>query len=225
MEALAAAFRIAWKDLKVEFRRSYEVLSILTFSLSSILICSFAWGGALTTSPEVSAAALWVILFFTSVLTFTTSFTREIDRGTLGGLKTLPCSPLSILLGKILYAAVLLLIVESVMLPLAFVFFNLKAPTGLIPMFLVFTLGTIDLSIVGSLISGLVMFSESKTLLLSFLLFPVCVPVLVPSVLATVKIMSSTLEVDVGPELRLLLACLLSTAAVATLTFRFLLEE
>lgn len=109
-----AAIRIAEKDLRAEFRRIYEILSIITFSVSSILMISFAWGGAITTSPEVVSAAIWMVLFFTGVLTVTTSFTREMDRGTLGGLKTLPCSLSSILLGKTLYAIVLPMLIESV---------------------------------------------------------------------------------------------------------------
>ncbi len=225
MGFFSASIGIAAKDLKVEFKRAYEILSILTFSVSSILICSFAWGGAIAASPEVTSAALWIILFFTSVLTFTTSFTREMDRGTLGGLKTLPCSPASILFGKTLYATVLLLLVECVMLPFSFVFLNLRIPARLLDFLLVFLLGIIDLSIAGSFVSGLVMFSEGKTLLLSFLLFPVCVPVLVPSVLATVKILNSVAAVDVMSELRLLIAFLVSVAAVANLTFKFVLEE
>jgi len=225
MGFFSSAIRIAAKDIKVEFKRAYEILSILTFSVSSILICSFAWGGAITTSPEVTSAALWIILFFASVLTFTTSFTREMDRGTLGGLKTLPCSPASILFGKILYVTVLLLLVEGVMLPFSFVFLNLKMPARFLDFLLVFLLGVIDLSIAGSFVSGLVMFSEGKILLLSFLLFPVCVPVLIPSVLATTKIINSVTTVDVTSELRLLLAFLLSVVAVANLTFKFVLEE
>lgn len=225
MSLLSAAIRIAAKDLNVEFKRAYEILSILTFSISSILICSFAWGGAITTSPQVTSAALWIILFFASVLTFTTSFTREMDRGTLGGLKTLPCSPSSILFGKVLYATVLLLLVESVMLPFSIIFLNLELPGRFLDLLVVFVLGIIDLSIAGSFVSGLVMFSEGKTLLLSFLLFPVCVPVLIPSVLATAKIMKNVTLVDVMPELRLLLAFLFSIIAVAGLTFKFVLEE
>jgi len=224
MSFLLTAIRIAEKDLKAEFRRAYEILSILTFVVSSILICSFAWGGALASSPEVTAAALWIILFFASVLTFTTSFTREMDRGTFWGLKTLPCSPFAILFGKILYAIVLLFLVESVLLLFSIVFLNLNLSEGLIELFLVFSLGIVDLSFAGSFVSGLVMFSEGKTLLLSFLLFPICMPVLIPSVSATEKIINGLSVVNVIPELRILLAFLFCTAAIAVLTFRFVIE-
>ncbi len=244
-----AAFRIAEKDLRTEFRRSYEVLSILSFSVGSILICSFAWsGGSATSGPEEAAAALWVILFFTSILVFTTSFTREADRGTLGGLKTLPCSPLAILFGKIIYGTALLVLVECVLIPSSVVFLNLDfLGRGFAALLLVCLLGAVGLSFAGSFVSGLVMFSEGKTLLLSFLLIPVSMPVLIPSVVATRKIVSASVAgvgvggvgvggVGVGgvrgvgltevlPELRLLTAFLLLITAIMVLTFEFVLED
>lgn len=225
MGFFSAAIRIAEKDLKAEFRRAHEILSILIFSISSILICSFAWGTTLASRPEVAAAALWIILFFASVLTFTTSFAREMDRGTLGGLKTLPCSPSAVLFGKILYAIVLLFLVECVLLLSSSVFLNLGLFERIVEFLLIFFLGIVDLSFAGSFVSGLVMFSEGKTLLLSFLLFPICMPVLIPSVLATEKIVGGLSIVNLTPELRLLLAFLFSITAVAGLTFKFALEE
>lgn len=225
MGFLTHVIRIAEKDLRTEFRRVYEILAILIFSVSSMLICSLAWGSdTLKSHPEVTAAALWIILFFASVLIFTTSFTREIDRGTLGGLKTLPCSPSAIIFGKTLYIIVLLFLVESVLLLLSKVFLNLSLSERFIELLLVFFLGMVDLSFAGSFVSGLVMFSEGKTLLLSFLLFPICMPVLISSVLATEKIVKGFSIVNVIPELRLLLAFLFSITAIAGLTFKFILE-
>lgn len=225
MGFFSTAMRIAEKDLKTEFRRTYEILSILTFSVSSILICSFAWGGGTTVNPNVASAAIWIILFFASVLTFTTSFTREMDRGTLGGLKTLPCSSLSILYGKILYAIVMLLLVVSVLIPFSVIFLNLDFSRRYPDFLLICFLGILCLSFTGSFVSGLLMFSEGKTLLLSFLLFPVSMPVLISSVLATEKIISGLTITDVVPEVRLLLAFFLCIIAISALTFRFVLEE
>lgn len=221
-----AALRIAEKDLRTEFRRSYEVLSILTFSVGSILICSFAWsGGSIGSEPEVAAAALWIILFFASILAFTTSFTREADRGTLGGLKTLPCSPLAILAGKIIYGTVLLFFVECVLIPFSIIFLNIELGGRFSALLLVCLLGAVGLSFAGSFVSGLVMFSEGKTLLLSFLLIPVCMPVLMPAVSATREIIAGSGISEVVPELRLLTAFLLMITAVMILTFEFVLEE
>ncbi len=218
------ALGIAEKDLRIEFRRPYELISILSFSLGSILICSFASGTRV--EPEVAAASIWVILFFTSILTFTTSFIREADRGTLGGLKTLPCSPMAILGGKIIYGTVLLLLVECVLIPAAVIFMNISLGVQLPAILLVCILGAICLAFAGSFISGLVMFSEGKTMLLSFLLIPSCFPVLLISVKATKKLLTpGYMLLDIMPELQLLTAFLLTLTAVMTFTFGFVLEE
>jgi len=220
------AYLIAEKDLRAEFRRSYEMLSILTFVLGSVLICSFAWsGGALGTSPEVGAATIWIITFFASILTFTTSFAREADKGTLGGLKTLPCSPLAILTGKIIYGTVLLFVVECVLIPFSIIFLNLDLGARFPALLFVCLLGAVGLAFAGSFVSGLVMFSEGKTLLLSFLLIPVCIPVLMPAVSATEKIIRESGIAEVLPELKLLTAFLFMITAVMILTFKFVLEE
>ncbi|MFQ5712012.1 MAG: heme exporter protein CcmB [Candidatus Geothermarchaeales archaeon] len=225
MRLLTPVLEIARKDIQVEFRRPYEVVSILAFSVGSTLICSFAWRGGIALSPVVTSAALWVILFFTGVLTFTTSFIREMDRGTIGGLRSLPCPPIAILLGKTLYSLVLLLMVEAVLLPSALIFLNLKIPPeGALWLLVVFALGVINLSVAGSFISALVMFSEGKNLLLSFLLFPVTMPVLIPSVMATEKLVGPT-AASIDPELRLLVAFLLFILFLALLTFEYVLED
>lgn len=220
-----SALKIAEKDLRAEFRRSYEVLSILAFSIGSILVCSFVWGRAGTIEPKVAAATLWIILFFASILTFTTSFTREADRGTLGGLKTLPCSPVAILFGKIIYGIILLFLVELALIFFSTVFLGLDLSGRFLAILLLCFLGATGLSFAGSFISGLVMFSEGKTLLLSFLLIPVCVPVLIPSVMATEKVLGGSGMTEVVPELRLLIAFIILITAIMTLTFEFVLEE
>ena len=220
---LYTSLRIAKKDLKIEFRRVYEILSILSFAIGSIFICSFACGGAM--EPEVGSAVLWIILFFASILSFTTSFVREADRGTLGGLKTLPCPSLAILFGKILYGIALLSIIECTLIPFSIVFLDINIGDRLLLLTLVLFMGISGLSLAGSFISGLLIFSEGKTLLLPLLLLPVCIPILIPANLATGKLLSGSSATDIIPELRLMTAFILLMIAIMTLTFEFVIEE
>jgi len=67
------------------------------------------------------------------------------------------------------------------------------------------------------------MFSEGSTLLLSFLLIPVSVPILLPAVRATTGLLSGTTEVL--PALQLLLAAMGLILAVTLLTFTCVLQE
>ncbi len=90
---------------------------------------------------------------------------------------------------------------------------------------IVFVIGVIDLAIVGSIVSAIVMYSEGKTLLLSFLFFPVSVPILIPGTQAAGKIISGFGLLEILPELRLLVAFLMAIVAVSILLFRHVFIE
>ncbi len=221
---LRHVFALAKKDILIELRRAHEFVSILAFAVTSILVSSFAWKGALTLSPEVISATLWIVVYFSSILALTTSFAREVDRGTIDGLRSLPCPAYSILLGKVLYGGVILLVVLLSTVLSSVVFLNIGA--SVLPTLLfVFFVGVMDLALIGSIVSALVMYSEGKTLLLSFLFFPVSVPILIPGTQAAGRIIDDASLLDVLPELRLLLSFLLAVVAISILLFRHVFLE
>lgn len=213
---------LAEKDLRSEFRRPHEVISLLTFSLGAVLIAGLSLGGG-RADAEVVASFIWILLLFLTMLTYTTSFVRESDRGTLGGLKSLPCSPLTILGGKVVYGTLLILLVGLVLLFFTGLFLSADPGGRFGEFLLVYVLGVTGLSLAAAFVSGLVMFSEGSTLLLSFLLIPVSVPVLLPAVRATTALLRGSAEVL--PSLQLLLAFLCLILAVTLLTFACILEE
>jgi heme exporter protein B len=215
---------LAKKDIVIELRRAHEFMSILAFAVTSILVSSFAWKGAFTLGPEVISATLWIVIYFSSILALTTSFAREVDRGTIDGLRSLPCPAYSILLGKVLYGGVILLVVLLSTVLSSVVFLNIDAST-LPALLIVFVVGVMDLALIGSVVSALVMYSEGKTLLLSFLFFPVSVPILIPGTQATGRIIDGATLLDIVPELRLLLSFLLAVVAISILLFRHVFLE
>ena len=221
---LGHALKLARKDLVIELRRVHELVSILAFALTSVLMSSFAWRGLLILSPEVISTTIWIVIYFSSILALTTSFSREVDRGTIEGLRSLPCPSYTILVGKVVYGAVILFTVLIATIASSIIFLNISA--FVIPnLLVVFVLGVVNLALVGSIVSAIVMYSEGKTLLLSFLFFPVSVPILIPGTQAVGKILSGVGLVGVVPELRLLLAFLLAIVAVSILLFRHVFLE
>ena len=221
---MSYALKLARKDLTIELRRVHEFMSILAFALTSVLISSFAWRGLLVLSPEVVSATLWIVIYFSSILALTTSFSREVDRGTIEGLRSLPCPAYTILIGKIIYGVVILFTVFMATILSAIIFLNIRLVV-LPSLIVVFSLGVIDLAIIGSIVSAIVMYSEGKTLLLSFLFFPVSIPVLIPGIQAVGMIISGTSLLGVIPELRLLGSFLFAVVAVSILLFRYVFHE
>lgn len=225
MSFLDSLLHIAVKDLRIELRRAYELVSIITFAVTSIIVSSIAWGTPIMIGPEATAAIIWIILYFTATLVFTTSFPREMDRGTIGGLKSLPISPLAILYGKMIYILSILAIVLAIIIPLSAGLLNQRIAEVYAELTLICLVGVVNLAIAGSLIAGLVMYSEGKTLLIPFLMFPISMPVLLPSLIATEKILGGAGIAGVVGELRLLLAFLTIIVLTSSLTFGRILED
>ena len=224
VEFFGLAIKLALKDITVELRRPHEFLSIIAFTLSSVIVSSFAWRNILEMEPVVVSAAMWVIIYFASILALTTSFAREVDRGTIDGLRSLPCPPYSVLAGKMIYGCVTLIIVLSSLIGSSFIFLNLSM--SVIPSLLtVFLLGVIDLALMGSIMSAVLMYSEGKNLLLAFLFFPVSIPILLPGIQAGSKIITGASLLGVLPELRLLFAFMLGVIAVSMTLFKELFVE
>jgi ABC-type transport system involved in cytochrome c biogenesis permease component len=69
------------------------------------------------------------------------------------------------------------------------------------------------------------MYSEGKTLLLSFLFFPVSIPIIFPGTQAVSKIISGVSIFGVIQELRMLVSFLLAIVAVSILLFRYVFNE
>ena len=216
---LSYALKLARKDLIVELRRPHELLSIIAFTLSSIIVSSFSWRTILIVDPLVVSAAMWIVIFFASILVLTTSFAREIDRGTIDGLRSLPCPPFAVLAGKMIYGVVTLILVLLSLIFSSLLFLNLN--TVLIPsLILIFTIGAIDFALMGSMMSAVLMYSEGKNLLLAFLFFPVSIPILLPGIQAGAKILAGEPLMALIPELRLLFAFMLAVIAASMTLFQ-----
>ena len=216
---LRYALKLARKDLIVELRRPHELLSIIAFTLSSIIVSSFSWRTILILDPLVVSAAMWVVVFFASILVLTTSFAREIDRGTIDGLRSLPCPPFAVLAGKMIYGMITLALVLISLIFSSLLFLNLS--TSLIPsLIFIFIIGAIDFALMGSMMSAVLMYSEGKNLLLAFLFFPVSVPILLPGIQAGAKILAGEPFMALMPELRLLFAFMLAVIAVSMTLFQ-----
>ncbi len=223
-EFFGSAWTIARKDLVTEFRKPQEILSILAFTLGSLLIAGLVLQG--TGGQAGSAAAvMWIILFFLVILAFTTAFIREADQGTLGGLKTLPCPPVAILAGKFLSGCVLVFLGVILIVPAVLLFFSTEAAGNLPAFFALSFLGAAGLSLAGAFVSSLVMFSEGKTLLSSLLLIPVCTPMLFLSVKATGSLLGGAGFPEIVPFLRLMIAFILLLIVIILATFSAVIAE
>jgi len=121
---------LVWKDVLIDLRRKDNLLSILLFSILTLLVFQFALGE----EPEVFLLALpgviWIVFLMSGVLGLGKSYVQETETGCMGGLLTAPVDRSVLFLGKMLANTVFLLLSQMLFIPLCLFLFEMRYGTG-----------------------------------------------------------------------------------------------
>jgi heme exporter protein B len=122
------------------------------------------------------------------------------------------------MLGNLIFVSLM----EAVLLPLYLALFNLPFVPLLLP---VVFLGTLGFAAVGTLVSAMTVHARSREVLLPVLLFPLIMPALI----ASVKLTAAVLDAQAWPEVRHWLQLLVGFDAVflviSYVAFDYVVEE
>jgi heme exporter protein B len=215
-------FEIAFKDLKIEFRTKNTITFMILFGLITSMM--FSISVPLSAVRDVAPGLLWLVFLFVGLLGFSRAFLRELEMGTLDGLKIAPVSPADILLGKIIYNLVLVLIIELIVFPLFIGLFDLRVE-NLFLAFGVITLGNVGFVVVSSSLSPLVLKAKSRELLIPIILFPVIYPIISSTISALSTAIKGGGLMDTSQEIVLILSFTIIMLTVSLLTFDHALED
>src|SRR5919106_6459515 len=214
---LRAIFAIVWKDLRAEFRSFELVSAMLVFSLLIILIFNFALNLDIKMRQTVTAGVLWTTFAFAGTLGLNRSMAIEKDRGCLDGLLLAPVDRSAIYFGKVISNLAFMLIVESIVLPVYSVLYNINLfQPGLL---LVILLGSIGYTAVGTLLAAMSVQTRTRDILLPILLFPVVIPVILAAVKASGGFLNGAEWEEILLPLNLLIAYDVISIAVAFMVF------
>ncbi|MGA3299927.1 MAG: heme exporter protein CcmB [Candidatus Acidiferrales bacterium] len=113
------------------------------------------------------------------------SFSREQNNETLDALRLAPISPFAILLGKMLANFIFMSVAELILVPVFAVLYNISLAGIIWRLALVLMLGTIGLTVTGTVFSAVSAHARMRELLLPLLLLPILTPLLIASVEST----------------------------------------
>ncbi|MEZ4904309.1 MAG: heme exporter protein CcmB [Spirosomataceae bacterium] len=164
------------KEITLEWRQRYALNGMLLYIVSTVFVCYLSFrlkNNQL--NPLTWNTLFWIILLFTAVNAISKSFTQE-RSGRLLYYYTL-ASPQGIILSKILYNAVLMLVLS--LAGFGFYAFVMGNPVGDLPMYLL----TILLASIGfasslTMVAGIASKAENNGALMAILSFPVIIPML-----------------------------------------------
>jgi heme exporter protein B len=212
------------KDLLLQWRQRAQVVAVLAFGGTALLLFSFAVGPDASALRQQAAGFLWLALLLSSTLALADSFQAETEHRALEGLLLLPVSPVAVYYGKALANTAQLALVGLGLVPFTVALYD-AGTTRLPELVGVIVLGAAALSAPGTLYGALTSQLRSRATLLPLLLFPLVVPVLLGAVKAT----SLLILGDPMGQLRgwvLLLACFnLIHWALGGLLFARVVEE
>jgi heme exporter protein B len=218
------ALAVAWKDLLVE-RRSKETLNALIFfALLLLFVFQFALGPDRERLAGVLPGVLWLGFILSGLLALGRTFLVEREHDCWEGLLLAPGDKSAVYLGKLAGNLALMAVVETLVLGLFVVFFDIDLARAFPGLVVVVALGTLGLAAVGTLFAAMTAHVRAREVLFPVLLLPVQVPVLLATVKATEALLAGEPLGAVAHWVKLLAAADVVYLAVGVLTFDAILE-
>lgn len=178
------------KDLRIEWRSREAINSMLFFALLVVVLFSMAFDPTQETSREIAGGVLCVATLFASVTALNQAWAREIRHQVLDALRMTPGGGAAIFLAKVLANFFFVSVVQCVLGPIFFIFYNLHPLGDARLLMLVIPLGTWALVSNGTFFAALSIRSRNRELLLPLILFPIFLPALLAMVLSVKTILT-----------------------------------
>ena len=165
---------------------------MLFFGVVVLVIFNFSLGSLHDSIRPAVPGILWVAFAFSGTLGLNRLFAAEKENGCLQGLLMIPADRGVIYLGKMLASFFFMLIAEAVIFIIGLVLFNLTVWAEIPCLVLVFVVGTLGFTAVGTLLSAISVNTKLREVLLPLMLFPVILPILINAVEATDIILNAS---------------------------------
>lgn len=178
-------WRIAWKDLRIEWRSGEILSSMLLLAVLIVLVFAFTLEPSRLHGAAILGGLLWATLLFAGTLALNRSFLLERESGAWTALALAPIDRGQIYLGKALANLVLLLVAAAILLPLMAIVLGTKdlAPGPLLPASVF--LGLTGFSAVGTLFAAMASRTRAREVLMPLLTFPILAPLLIAAARTT----------------------------------------
>jgi heme exporter protein B len=181
MSLLANTTILLGKELRTEFRSRELLTTTIVFILIVLVLFSFTFDPLSEEARRFGSGLLWLAFLFAASLMLQPCFLREQANDTLSALRLSVSDPFAIFLAKLAANTLFLLLTELLLLPMFAMMYNVPVLPVLHWLVLVFFLGSLGISVVGTALSAISAQARMRELLLPLLLLPLLTPILVAS--------------------------------------------
>ncbi|MBF0159345.1 MAG: heme exporter protein CcmB [Magnetococcales bacterium] len=221
---LRVIYRIAWKDLLGDMRHRSALVAMLFFMVATLILFQAAFEPDRRQALQLLPGLLWVTALFSSMLGLGRVFQAEDEDGALEGLLLAPIPRGAIFLGKWCSNLLLTVMIETALVPLTLILFNVDRWADLGAMLAILWLGTLGLTGLGVLLAAMTQRARARESLLALLLLPLVTPLLIAGVQAMAALLQHDL-LSAWPWLQLMLVFDLVYLAVTPWAFGWLMQD
>jgi heme exporter protein B len=207
------------KEIKLELRNKYALGGILLYVVSTIFVSYLCFKRIV--NPATWNALFWIILLFASINAVAKSFIYE-TKGKLLYIYTL-ASPQAVILSKIIYNAVLLLVLSGLSLLIYGLFIGDVVQDKLL-FLLTLALGSFGFSSLLTMVSAIASKTGNNFTLMAILSFPIILPLL----MVLIKLSKNALDGLERWDVHFLLILVCINVIIVTLSyvlFRYLWRD
>lgn len=222
---LADAWRIARKDLLIEFRTRSAFLAAAVFAVLAVVIFRFTWDPTAIPAMDLAPGVLWVIFTFSGLLGLNRAFSIELAERAYDGLLASPVSREAIFAGKVLGNLAFVTGIQALTLPAVALFFDLPVGGAWGALLGIVALASIGLAAVGTLFAAIAANTRLAELLLPMMTLPFFVPLVIPAAQASAVVLRGQPLADALAWWKVLLAFDLVFVAACLALFPFTIEE
>ena len=216
---------IIWKDLTAERRSKANFNAVAFFAALTLLLFGFALGPDQERMRQAAGGILWLTILFSGVLSFNRSYEQELEGGALDMLLLYPGERRSIFLGKLIANLGFVILVETLLVPIAALLYQLPLRRAPLELAAVMGLGSLGFVTLGTFYAAMASRVRAREVLLPLLLFPMLVPLLVGAVEATSGLLAGDVMGNARNWIRLLAAFDIIFLVACLLAFDYVIEE
>lgn len=211
------------KDIAVELRSKESVPIMVIFSVVALVIFNFTFdlrtGNVVLLAPGI----LWVAFLFSGLLGLGRTFAREVERGSLDGLRASPVDPGAMYLSKVLGTFLFVGILQVILVLLVAALFDVPILHPYLA--LVLPLGGFGFAAVGTPFAAMTVNTRAREALLPVLLLPLLLPLVLAVVSGTALAMDGEGWEEIGRWINLLVGYDILFLTVSFLFFHAVVEE
>src|SRR4029453_1963662 len=213
------------KDLKTEWRTREVFTSMFVFAVLVVVVFNFSIGADTELIRQVASGVIWIALSFASVLGLQRTGQMESEEDSLQGVLLALHDRSALFIAKMLAQMVYLLVVVLCILPLCSVWFRVDFIACIGELGMVFMLGILGLSIVGTLFAMITLHTRAREVMLPMLFLPVSVPLTIASVYATAQLIGGMTLRDIADYISLIGVFDIVFFTLVLLVFDHIVEE